>query len=107
MIKSTPRYINKAKKKVHPLIPSRSDKTPYVYFLIRRHKIVYVGQTHSIRLRVHHHNCYFKYNSIRWIECEDKNLSYYEKRWIKKFQPEYNVMYTKRWNGTERPTKEI
>lgn len=97
-MKATPRYReNRTNMKMHEAIPSRKDHTPYLYFLIRNHKIVYIGQTHSIRLRLHTHNCYINYDSVRWIKCREKKLYDYEKRWIKKFQPEYNTMFTKKW----------
>ncbi len=102
-MKAIPRYRKvKTNKKLHELIPNLHDHTPYIYFLIRKHKIVYIGQTHSIRYRLHHHNCYLNYDSVRWIKCEEKNLSYYERRWIKKFNPEYNTMFTRKWKWREK-----
>jgi excinuclease UvrABC nuclease subunit len=77
-------------KKVHPLIPSRDDCNSYIYFLMKRRRVVYIGQTQSIRARVHVHNCYIDYDTIRFIRCSSEKLLYYENRWILRFMPKMN-----------------
>lgn len=84
-------------KKLNPLLPPYRDCSPYVYFLIRGKTIVYIGQSKSIRFRIHSHNCYIKYDKIRLIKCLPEKLTYYERRWIARFQPKYNIQYTKKW----------
>jgi len=78
-------------KKLNSLLPSHDDRTPFIYFLINRNKIVYIGKSESVRLRIHHHNCYIKYNKIRLIPCRAKDMTRYERRWIAKFRPIHNV----------------
>lgn len=77
-------------RKINPLLPDHRDHNPYIYFLINKNKVVYVGQSKSLRNRIHFHNCYKIYNKIRIIKCDVERLNYYERRWIARFKPKYN-----------------
>ena len=75
-------------RRLHPDFPPSSDRTPFIYFLIKNKSIIYIGQSCSIRLRIASHNCYLKPDYIRIVKCERSKLSYYESRWIAKFNIE-------------------
>jgi len=67
----------------------------YVYFLLLRKKVVYIGFSKDVHVR-HSGHKKKKHDSVRFIQCESKDKALeYEKRWIKKFKPIYNV------NGTD------
>lgn len=63
-----------------------------IYFLIKNHKIVYIGQTTNLhaRLASHEYKYNTKFDAVRFIPCEGSKLWRYEKRWILKFKPKYN-----------------
>lgn len=69
----------------------------YIYFLIDRKKVVYVGQTRRFGFRLGQHTDK-EYNEVRRIECPVEKLAYYEKRWIVKFKPKYNKSMATNFN---------
>lgn len=83
-------------KRLHPEIPEFNDRRAFVYFLMHGKRIMYIGKTEHLRSRLNYHNCYLKFNNVRFIQCSPETLSYYERRWIEKFQPIYNTMHTKK-----------
>lgn len=64
----------------------------YIYFLIDINKIIYIGQCKDLKVRIPNHSDK-KYTRIQWIPCAEESLDYYEKRWIKKFNPKYNISH--------------
>jgi len=101
------KYIPKNTKgeKFHPSIPASGDKSPYIYFLLKSGKIVYVGETIRIRKRIYQHNHYVDYDTIRIMSCHVDRLVHYEQRWIMKFQPSLNIQHTeRRGNGRKYKT---
>lgn len=77
---------------LHPLVPPCGDRRCFIYFLIKGKKIIYIGQTKNIRSRVHYHNCMNSYERIRFIECKPEEATFYERRWIRRFNPSQNMM---------------
>jgi len=104
-MKYIPRHYDHPQKnrKLHPLLPNDFDRTPYIYFLINDNVILYIGQTRNLRTRIIHHSN-IEYNAIRFIKCNKPDMSYYERRWIRKFKPIYNknlVNSTKQVNSKD------
>lgn len=67
-----------------------------IYFLLKDGKIVYIGQTHELLKRVKWHmNQEMDFKDIRFIECNEDKLTFYETRWIKKFKPIFNGTHIK------------
>jgi len=64
----------------------------YVYFLLNESKVVYIGCTKRLDRRIKEHKSSGKkFTSHRAIECVDlETAENYERRWIKRFKPEYN-----------------
>lgn len=60
-----------------------------IYFLILRKVVVYVGQSRNLNTRIKCHPDK-NFDRIRLIECSAKKMAYYERRWIRKFNPKYN-----------------
>ncbi|HEY6436673.1 MAG TPA: hypothetical protein VIY47_08785 [Ignavibacteriaceae bacterium] len=63
----------------------------YIYFLLLRKKVVYIGFSKDVHVR-HSGHTKKNHDSVRFIECESKFKALeYEKRWIKKFKPIHNI----------------
>lgn len=64
-----------------------------IYFLLNKNKVVYIGLTRNLDLRLEHHRSGGKkFNSYRAITVLNFKVgNAYEKRWIRKFKPLYNV----------------
>jgi len=62
-----------------------------IYFLIRDSRVVKVGKTVNIFLRVRSQEKDHKFDRIRFIPCAIDKLDYWERRWIRKLKPEYNT----------------
>lgn len=62
-----------------------------IYFLIRNKKIIYIGRSKNIFLRLLAH-CKKDFDSVRIIKCDPDKAGYYEARWTKVFKPELNSM---------------
>lgn len=60
-----------------------------IYFLIRKKKVIYIGQTCNFPARVKNHHIK-KFDTVRFMQCLKRNLSMYERRWIARFKPYYN-----------------
>ncbi len=95
-MKYIPQYevFKQRNRKIHSAIPGSVDKSPYIYFLLKEGVIIYIGKTRSIRARVINHNCFMPYDQIRLIQCDLEKLNHYERRWITRFQPQFNSLYT-------------
>ena len=78
-----------------------SFKLVGVYFLIQKGEIVYIGKTVNLFNRLLAHPCSGKYDHIRLIPCDKQKLSYYEKRWILRFAPKYNILHLSTWKSAE------
>jgi hypothetical protein len=63
-----------------------------IYFLILNNKVVYIGQTTNLKLRLIDHR-HKQYDRFRFIECPFAMLTHYETRWIKKFRPVLNKQH--------------
>lgn len=62
-----------------------------IYFLYKRKKLVYIGQTINLLSRLYSHEIDF--DAIRFIPCRQFDLEKYEVRWIKKFKPKNNFRH--------------
>lgn len=63
-----------------------------IYFLMVGKNIVYIGQTRDLFSRINAHLQSEKpFVKIRFIPCRVDLLNHYEKRWILRFKPFYNV----------------
>lgn len=69
-----------------------------IYFLLKRKKVVYIGQTISFPKRLSGH-CAKDFDSVRFIECSEENLTKYEDRWIRLFKPKLNIKNAKANDG--------
>lgn len=69
-----------------------------IYFLIKRKKVVYVGQTIAFPKRLSGH-CSKDFDSVRFIQCSKKHLTKYEDRWIRLFRPKLNTKNAKADEG--------
>lgn len=59
-----------------------------IYFLFECGKLVYIGQSMDIYVRVSQHSNSGKaFDTVRFIACEPDKMSFYETRWIKRFKP--------------------
>ena len=73
-----------------------SEQIVGIYFLIQhsteesKNKIVYVGQSTNILFRIGAHTYEKKFDSMRYIECNEDLLNILEKHYIKKFSPQHN-----------------
>lgn len=67
-----------------------------VYFLLKNRKVIYIGKTTRwpFRLKQHLAQC-MDYDNVRFIECHESRLGGYEIRWIRRFNPEYNMIQYK------------
>lgn len=64
----------------------------YIYFLLRKGIIIYVGQSINPYARIaYHRQQAIDFNSVRMIPCQIDRMLYYEARWIKRFAPEFNT----------------
>lgn len=65
-----------------------------IYFLILEERIVYIGQSVNIEVRVHSHiKSGKRFDSYSVIECEEKDLFKLEAEFIHKFRPENNQYF--------------
>lgn len=63
-----------------------------IYFLIKRRKVVYIGQSTDFISRLFaHKNQAMDYDRFRFIRCSPDKLDYYERRWIRIFKPAHNT----------------
>jgi hypothetical protein len=63
-----------------------------VYFLVKDGIVVYVGQSTNVEKRlINHKHSEKQFDSFRVISCAENLLLYYERRWIKRFKPIYNM----------------
>lgn len=78
-----------------------------VYFLIKNGLVVYVGQSSNVEKRIiTHRNSEKQFDSYRVISCDESLLLYYERRWIKRFKPKYNLPTGGQREGAGRPKSE-
>lgn len=55
-----------------------------IYFLFRKGRLIYIGQTTNLHSRLSSH-VQKKYDYVRFIECDESQLNEYETRWINRF----------------------
>lgn len=67
-----------------------------IYFLIDSGMVVYIGQTINIKTRLLEHRKNKQFDNHRVIYCSFNKLNFYEERWINKFKPKYNKLFTSR-----------
>ena len=63
---------------------------PCIYFLIKKDKVVYVGQTEFGLKRILSHIPEKDFDTIKTIKCVKENLNQMEIAYIVKYQPIYN-----------------
>ena len=61
-----------------------------VYFLIKKQKVVYVGQSVSVYSRISNHEAAKEFDSIAWVACENKVLDWLESLYIHSLRPVLN-----------------
>lgn len=74
-----------------------------IYFLLLNNKVVYIGQTKNLKQRISSHKGKKKFDSFRVFPCNVEKLLMYERRWIVKFQPEYNIRKKNKSNKRKSP----
>lgn len=62
-----------------------------VYFLIRNHKVIYVGKTIHIDARVARHAQYRQFDSWTWLPCAVEDLEKVERAYLNALLPEGNL----------------
>lgn len=62
----------------------------FVYFLVRRGEVVYVGQTKKGMMRPLAHRYDKDFDEVYIMPCDEKNLDFIESEYIVKYKPEYN-----------------
>lgn len=90
--------------------PSRRDG---VYFLIKKDKIVYVGESIDVDKRIIQHIQEKKksFDRFAFIECGNEYICELEAEYIAKLSPVYNKKltvneYTRRWKNTKKVKRE-
>jgi hypothetical protein len=68
----------------------KAGKYGYVYFLLNKNEIVYVGQTLNIEQRLRAHCRDKKFERVSYIKVLKRDLNYTEAYYIVKFRPPYN-----------------
>ncbi len=63
---------------------------PCIYFLIREHKVVYVGQTTSLASRIQSHLNDKVFDDVLYLPIPRDNLDEVERQFIISLRPEYN-----------------
>lgn len=63
-----------------------------IYFLLRSGVVIYIGITGHLIYRMSEHHPK-KFDQIRIIPCAPELMKHYEKRWIIRFRPAYNVQH--------------
>ena len=81
-----PKKIVEASKKYEDVI----KKSKFVYFLIYRNEIVYVGLSDTLQRRLHQHTKDKIFDKVHWIRVEAKDQKYIEAYYIKTLNPKYN-----------------
>ncbi len=57
-----------------------------IYFLFKRGKLIYIGESTNLSVRVcQSEHIRKEYDFVRFIQCDQKNLRYYENRWVDRF----------------------
>lgn len=79
-------------------------KVSGIYFLLKKGKVVYIGQTTNIWGRIIGHQVSYKdFDKIRFIPCYGRRIRLkYERRWIRKFRPKFNKSNLFISNGLEK-----
>jgi excinuclease UvrABC nuclease subunit len=70
--------------------PTIAPTQPGVYFLLRRGKIVYVGQSKNPLFRIGQHATRLKFDAFAVLPCAMEDLLVFEGAFILKFRPRYN-----------------
>lgn len=88
------KYLTAIRGETNPELLSLRGKF-FVYFLIKKSDIIYIGSTTDIQKRICTHKSSFWSNKwfdlFRVMECKnEKEMHLYEKRWIELFKPERN-----------------
>ena len=73
-----------------------------IYFLLKRKKVVYIGQSTNIVSRIKCHSNK-EFDSFRVICCKKSKLHGYEKRWIVRFKPKYNICLNPNYTSDKMP----
>lgn len=68
---------------------------PYIYYLIKDSKIIYIGKTKrpSDRMMNHYKKNVFNFDYIKIFICNIENIDKLEKELIEKYTPKYNKKY--------------
>lgn len=74
---------------------------PCVYFLVSGARVVYVGQTVSLRSRLLGHADKV-FDSVFFIRCQHDELDSLEHQWITKLKPEMNIKFAEQKSRRER-----
>jgi hypothetical protein len=74
-------------------VPKRTA-TSGIYFLVQGNRIVYVGQSRNVHVRIdcHRRDKSKKFDGYAFVQCAPKMLNAVEANYIAKFRPKYNVM---------------
>jgi len=69
------------------------DPFGYVYFLVYKGDVVYVGQSFSLSRRIISHARDKDFDDVFYIEVAENKLNETERMWIRKFNPLYNIAH--------------
>lgn len=97
------KYLDVVQYKTNPEI---KGKISCVYFLIKDHKLVYIGKTKNLLQRIIGHKSLPRFfDSFRFIQCND--IDKYEKRLIRIFKPDMNSCLYKNLYKSKSGRKQI
>ena len=74
----------------------------FVYFLINKKRIVYVGKTIQGIKRIYDHEGRFDFDAYNFISCGEEEVLSLEGRYIRKFNPEHNQIIPKAHKTVEQ-----
>jgi len=66
--------------------------TGFIYFMFYKSQLIYIGQTSNLKQRLKSYT-HVRIDFIRFIECEESKLRYYEQRLINYFKPKCNKQH--------------
>lgn len=70
-----------------------SGINPYVYFLFKEDKLVYIGKSSfCVNTRISHHKSQKKdFNSFKVLPVKQGDINFIERMYIEKYKPIYNI----------------
>lgn len=83
-------------------------ETHYIYFLLRRGKVVYIGCSRNVDGRLQAHKYAKPHTKVRIMGPYPKDAAFAnETRWIKKFRPVYNLGLKATFRKKKDPSEKV